>query len=243
MIFRRECLWFADLIASWCDRIVRVSGRYDRAMRLLIIMVLMVSSAPVAAATLAIDGQWQEQKIPFMTSNSFVRDDEGVDIISDGGFSLLYRFLPRDLWMSSRGRWHWIVKDSVVATDLAVKGGDDRNVSVYFLFLPEAIAHAADDLGLSKVLRHKQMRALAYVHGGSYPRGEILASPYIEDRMVTIPLHAAIPGDTVEDVDLADDFMRAFGTEPSRLVGIGISADSDDTKGLIRARVEGLMLD
>jgi len=45
-----------------------------------------------------------------------------------------------------------------------------------------------------------------------------------------------------ENVDLAADYRRAFGGVPGALVGLAVSADSDDTNSRIRARVSGLVL-
>ena len=43
-------------------------------------------------------------------------------------------------------------------------------------------------------------------------------------------------------VNLDRDFAVAFGDGPKVLVGLAVTADSDDTKGRIRASIEGLSL-
>ncbi|MGR3512356.1 MAG: DUF3047 domain-containing protein, partial [Paracoccaceae bacterium] len=46
-----------------------------------------------------------------------------------------------------------------------------------------------------------------------------------------------------EQVDLASDHRTAFGIEPGALIGLAVSADSDDTKGRIVASISDLQLD
>jgi hypothetical protein len=57
-----------------------------------------------------------------------------------------------------------------------------------------------------------------------------------------VVLRGAAPGRHSERVDLAADHARAFGTAPQALVGLAISADSDDTGTVIEARLSGLSL-
>jgi hypothetical protein len=74
-------------------------------------------------------------------------------------------------------------------------------------------------------------------------RGDILPTPYLNELGRTLILRPASTGQASERVNLRTDFQRAFGTEPTRLVGIAISADSDDTDTQIRARVSNLRIE
>ena len=60
--------------------------------------------------------------------------------------------------------------------------------------------------------------------------------------MITRVLRPSGVGRHIEEVDLEADFHTAFGAEKSILVGIGVSADSDDTGGRILASIENLEL-
>ncbi|MDZ4134847.1 MAG: DUF3047 domain-containing protein [Paracoccaceae bacterium] len=44
-------------------------------------------------------------------------------------------------------------------------------------------------------------------------------------------------------MDLAADYRRIFGGAAGALVGLAVSADSDDTRTAIRASISGLVLD
>ena len=137
-----------------------------------------------------------------------------------------------DLRKPGPGRWlrGWR------STDLRRKGGDDRNLAVYFAWTDAETAARADPSNAARLLRGANTRVLVYVWGDDDARGTIQASPYLEG-LCTVILRPAGTGQHVERVDLAGDFRRAFGTAPGVMVGIGISADSDDTGGRIRASI------
>ena len=133
---------------------------------------------------------------------------------------------------------------SVPATDLSKKGGDDRNASLYFVFLPQAQAEALGaGADVRKLLQADSARVLLYVWGDNRKRGAIVPSPYLGSRGKTITLRAAGTGRFAETVDLAADYKRAFGGTIGALVGIAVSADSDDTKSVIRGSLSGLRVE
>ena len=92
------------------------------------------------------------------------------------------------------------------------------------------------------MLGNRKARAIVYVHGGNHPRGQILPSPYLGARGVTIPLMGAGPGEDRPSVDLRNDVLRAFGGEAGVLFGVAISADGDDTSSRIHATLSDLTL-
>lgn len=46
-----------------------------------------------------------------------------------------------------------------------------------------------------------------------------------------------------EHVDLAADYLRAFGGKAPQLLAVAISSDSDDTRGRNRERMRDLVID
>jgi len=81
-----------------------------------------------------------------------------------------------------------------------------------------------------------------YVWGGVHARGDLLPSPYLGPRGKTVVLRPAGGGQHDEQVDLRADLERAFGVTDLALVGLAVSADSDDTGTAIRARIRTLEL-
>jgi len=155
---------------------------------------------------------------------------------------MAYRAVPEGLWGASKASWRWSVDQSVPATDLRKKGGDDRNLAMYVVFLPEAEAQKLKGAGIRKLLSSNAARVLVYVWGGNHGRGKQLASPYLGNRGKTVVLRNAGTGSHSENVNLASDFKRAFGGAQGAVVGIAVSADSDDTKSKVRGAISGLSL-
>lgn len=201
----------------------------------------------VLGATAALSGPvsfssgWNEQRLSLFRSNQY-QFGEQLGIVSDSAVSLAWTRLPRSEWGARAASWSWRVDQSVPPTDLGRKGGDDRNISLYFVFLPEAEAEALEGANIRRLMGNGSVRILQYVWGGNHGRGQFIGSPYAPGQGVTVALRQAGTGAHSEQVDLASDFRRAFGGEPGALVGVAVSADSDDTDTAIRAAIGGLTL-
>lgn len=214
-------------------------------LRSLQIAALIVAGLPAAAhaEAVAFDKSWETQRFSLFSSNKYRFQGDAMSIASDGSVSLAYTRVKEPLWGAKGAKWSWSVSQSVPATDLAKKGGDDRNASLYFVFLPEAEAKALGaKADVRKLLTSDSARVLVYVWGDDRGRGTVLASPYLGNRGKTILLRAAGTGRFSESVDLAADYKRAFGGQAGALVGLAVSADSDDTASAIRATITGLAL-
>jgi hypothetical protein len=208
--------------------------------RLALLGALSTLSAPALA--LPFDDLWRHQTFPRRKGNDFSANGNALAINSDGGVSLFIREVPRENWDARGASWRWRVDQGVPATDLTRKGGEDRNLALYFVFLPQEVAEGLTGASPRRVLTHRAARVLVYVWGGDAPRGRILPNPWAGGQGRLVVLRPAGTGNHAEQVDLRSDFSRAFGADAGALFGLAISADSDDTGARIRARVEGLRL-
>ncbi len=86
----------------------------------------------------------------------------------------------------------------------------------------------------SDLLGDDSARILMYVWGGNHMRGDILPAPYLNE-LGRIILRPASTGRR-RTGQPKNRFQRALA-QTTRLVGIAISADSDDTDTQIRAGV------
>ena len=117
-----------------------------------------------------------------------------------------------------------------------------RIVYVNGEFLPEADAAAMEGANIRQLNGNPNVRILQYVWGGNHSRGALQNSPYAPGQGANVILRSAGTGSHSESVNLASDFSRAFGGAPGALVGIAVSADSDDTGSSIRASVSNLAI-
>ncbi|SIT10737.1 Protein of unknown function [Roseivivax lentus] len=207
-------------------------------------MPAVLPSAVTAATVPFDDASWKVQRFSLFSGNDYDFRGDALSVVSDGTVSIAYRPLAPANWQARGASWSWSVETSVPPTDLTRKGGDDRNLAVYFVFLPEAEARALQGASITRLLNEEAIRALVYVWGGDQARGAVLPSPYLGARGKTVVLRGAGTGGHRERVDLAADYARAFGGgAPGALVGIAVSGDSDDTDSRIDATISGLQVD
>ncbi len=206
-------------------------------------VALAIIAFPVGSEPIRFDKNWVEQGFFRLWSNDYDLKGDVLDVGSDGTVSLLYRRAPKSIGNATRAAWNWAVTESVTATDLTKKGGDDRNLALYFVFVDPASADKLAKAPARKLLTNPNTRALVYVWGGDYKRGQVLFSPYGPETLKTVAQRAAGKGRFSESVDLERDFKRAFRQEKGVLVGLGITADSDDTDGKIMATISNLVVE
>lgn len=193
------------------------------------------------------DAGWQEIVFRGRAPDRFTATADGVAVESRQAVSVLWRDVAAAPATTPLLRWRWRVDRAVPPTDLARKGGDDRSLAIYVAFaFDEARA------GLWERIRRKALamltddplpgRVLIYVWGGQGPGGW-LESPHLPGGgMLRVLRGPAAPlGRWLEEeVDVAADYRATFGGEPTAIVGLGISADSDDTGTVAQGEVAGL---
>ncbi len=208
---------------------------------LLALALLLAAPAAVADgpdATLTAAG-WQELRFDDKTPNSYsALEDGGVRITTNASVSMLYRpETAASLAQTPMLRWRWRVLEAGPATDLTVKGADDRPAALYVSF-PYDSARASFWERMRRPLVEMSQGAdapgkvLVYVWGGKQPRGTRFDSPYMGSASGNWVLRSgAAPTGTwfEEAVDLVADFEAAFGYAPPDPVQIAVSADSDDS--------------
>lgn len=210
-------------------------------MRFLSCLALVGSFAAssVSAGSIDFSSGWKNQKLSLFSSNSY-SFGRSLGVASDGAVSIAWTRAGRENWDATTAKWSWSVEKSVAATNLRNKGGDDRNLSLYFVFLPEAEAERLANANIRQLLGNKSVRVIQYVWGGSHNRGDRFASPYQPGQGANVILRGAGTGSHNESVNLAKDYANAFGGTKGKLVGIAVSADSDDTNGSVRGAISGL---
>lgn len=211
-------------------------------MRLLFSAALILSAASAVAGPVSFASGWSEQKLSLFSSNDY-RFGETLQMTSNGSVSIAWTRVGQADWGANGASWSWTVGQSVPATDLSRKGGDDRNISVYFVFVPAEVAPSLAGAGIRSLLGRSDVRVVQYAWGGNNAVGSVIKSPYGKAGTgVTIPLRTAGTGSANERVNLAADYARAFGGTKGALIGLAVSGDSDDTDSVIQAAIGNLSL-
>jgi hypothetical protein len=203
----------------------------------------VVLAGLVEAANVKFDNSWTEQRFSMFSSNDFALNGNSLEVVSDGTVSLLWTSVPESEWGKKSAKWNWSFDESVPVTNLSLRGGDDRNMSVYFIFLPKDVAQSIKNKGVKALMSNPDVRVLMYAWGGSYKPGQVIKSPYLGERGRTVALRNAGAGSASEMIDLDKDHQRAFGTAAQSLVGLAVSSDSDDTGAKVIGQISGLKIE
>ncbi|MDX6750845.1 DUF3047 domain-containing protein [Geminicoccaceae bacterium 1502E] len=193
---------------------------------------------------------WRELVFRGRETNRFEARAQGIEVVSRQSVSVLWRDVEAAPSSTPLLRWRWRVEEAVPPTDLSRKGGDDRSLAVYVAF-----AFDAASAGFWERAKRAALGAftddplpgqvLTYVWGGEGPEGWF-ANPHLPGGGMLRVLRgsgAPLGRWLEEEVDLEADFRAAFGAEPGAVMGLGISADSDDTGSHARGRVAGLVFE
>ncbi|MGI9493295.1 MAG: DUF3047 domain-containing protein [Geminicoccaceae bacterium] len=192
---------------------------------------------------------WDELIFDNKTANRFISGEHGeIEVKSESGVSLLKMPLTVDIKAQPGFRWRWRVVKGAPATDLSVKGADDRSLAMYvaFPFVAEGattIERIKRKFVEARAGKDAPGRVLTYVFGGDGDRGAVIESPYLGNSgMMTILRSADAPTDQwfTETINLAEDYQRAFGTLPPDPLYIAIGADTDDTNSVAVGVVKDL---
>ena len=214
------------------------------------------SGSPAAPAALAAFSQaapgavpppWRHQPLPRVArENRFdlvVEDGRTVlRVRSSAAASTLVHPLAVDPARTPLLAWRWKVSAAVAGSDFTHKAGDDYAGRVYVLFdYPSERLRAVDQakIALARSLHGAELptAAIAYVWGTAQPVGASGPNPYTDRvRMVVVASGGARAGQWVAvERDVAADFRAAFGEPAPRIVGVAVSADTDNTGETVTA--------
>ncbi len=199
---------------------------------------------------------WAFQPIrnaPHATKYALVRDDDLGTTVLEGSANaaagaLIYRF-DGDAQINSILRFKWKVGGLIASSDPRTKGGDDYVARIYvtFAFDPErttirektenTVAHML----YGETLPHA---ALSYVFTHKAALGTIITSPYTQRvKKIVVDADPASVGKWKSFTrNIYDDYKRAFGEEPTRISGIAIMVDTDNTGETTSARFGDISL-
>jgi hypothetical protein len=212
----------------------------------------LFSTLPIGAAP----KEWGFQPVrtaPNPTKYALVRDDElgltvleGTATAAAGG--LIYRW-DGDAKVHSTLRFKWKAGNLIASSDPRSKAGDDYTARIYVTFAvdPEraGVREKAEN-ALAQVIYGETPphAALSYVFTHKAAVGAILISPYTQ-RVKKIVVDAD-PNSVGKwksfSRNIYDDYKRAFGEEPTRISGIAIMVDTDNTGETASARFGDISL-
>lgn len=199
------------------------------------------------AAQATLPAGWRAVSFPFLRANAFAEIDHGfIQVDGKRSSSLLYRTISIDLGQTPKLNWRWRVDSGPPATDLAVRGNDDRALAVIVGFPYDPAQASASERGQHRAMkfllgRDAPGRSIHYVWGSGLQRGAVIRPPKTDAHRFVVLRSASEPTGVwhPESVDVAADYRRIFGEKAPRAVQLAISSDGDDTRSTVRAAIGG----
>lgn len=166
-------------------------------------------------------------------------DDAGTRVLrarSDHAAASLRHSLHADPRLTPVLRWRWRTERLIAKGDLAQKAGDDFPARLYVFFDRGTEQMTLKERTLFKLGRARYgddlpSAALCYVWDNRQPVDTLRDNAYT--GFVKMIVAASGEGELGRWVslrrDVAADYRRAFGTEPPAIIGVAVSADTDNT--------------
>ena len=199
---------------------------------------------------------WAFQPIrnaPHPTRYALVRDDElGVTVLEGSANAaagaLAYRF-DGDARINSMLRFKWKAGGLITGSDPRTKAGDDYVARVYVTFASDPERASVREVAENAVARviygeTPPHAALSYVFTHKAALGTIITSPFTQRvKKIVVDADPNSVGKWKSFTrDIYDDYKRAFGEEPTRISGIAIMVDTDNTGETASARFGDITL-
>lgn len=135
-----------------------------------------------------------------------------------------------------RVKWRWKVSNVYAAGDPRMKSGDDYPLRVYVMFEYDpnkAGVFEKIEYGIAKKIygEYPPRSSLSYVWASKEDPESIIVSPYTDRAMMVLLQMGAKNVGTWQDqeVNIVDDYRKAFGSKPPDRARIAIMNDSDNT--------------
>jgi Protein of unknown function (DUF3047) len=193
------------------------------------------------------------RKAPNATRYTLVRDDESGATVLEGSANaaagaLIFRF-DGDARISSILRFRWKVGGLIASSDPRSKGGDDYAARIYVTFVsdPEhaSVKEKAEN-AIAQMLYGETPphAALSYVFTHKAAVSSVITSPYTRRvKKIVVDADPNSVGKWKDFTrDIYEDYKRAFGEEPTRISGIAIMVDTDNTGENASARFGDITL-
>ena len=132
--------------------------------------------------------------------------------------------------------WKWKIDNVYKKGNVKEKSGDDYPIRVYVLFKydPEKASFGKRiKYGLAKIIygEYPPHSSLNYIWANKKDEKGIITNPYASEvKMIILQAGSEKAGKWhEEDINILEDYRKAFGTDPPPVAGVAIMNDSDNT--------------
>ncbi|RZT41016.1 DUF3047 domain-containing protein [Cupriavidus agavae] len=154
---------------------------------------------------------------------------------ADGSASGLY--VPLVSREAGTLRWRWKTRDVIRVADNAVSHREDAPLRIFVAFDGDRSTLPLRDqlmYEMARITTGREMpyATLMYIWGGRRAEGSILNNPHT-DRVRMIVMDSGtrnLDQWRCHERDLRADYRKAFGTDPGKVLAVGLMTDTDNTR-------------
>ncbi|MGY8525775.1 DUF3047 domain-containing protein [Paracidovorax citrulli] len=147
-------------------------------------------------------------------------------------------------------RWSWKTAGIVADADNSRGASEDAPLRIFAAFDGDKSALPLKDQLMDEMARLISGRempysTLMYIWGRERPEGTVIPNPHT-DRVRMIVVDSGTGNANrwrCHERDLREDYRRAFGREPGKLLAIGLMTDTDNTRSQVEAWYGDILLD
>jgi hypothetical protein len=194
--------------------------------------------------------RWTPLFFPKIRKHTEYKVDSGNDEYfllaeSDASASALVYEKEFNIYDYPMAQWRWRVDAFSLDGNPQTKSGDDYPLRVYFLFHydPETASFTEKiKYGLAKTIygQYPPHSTLSYVWSYRADTAPVYPSPYTgRAKIIVLQKGGAHTGKwVIQEVDVAEDYKKAFGQMPPSAASIAVMNDSDNTQGYAVSRID-----
>lgn len=183
-----------------------------------------------------------EQKKP--TSYSLVDEQGGVVLraVADGAASLLGHKVSFDVNAAPVLSWRWKVSQLIATADNAVASKEDSPARIVLEFdgdkakLPFS---ERSQIATGKLLSGREIAyaTLMYIWSNKEPVGKVIANPRTQRVQMVVASSggAGVGAWQALSRNVVDDYRRAYGEPPGKLMSVAVLTDTDNTGESVEA--------
>lgn len=190
-------------------------------------------------------GPWQISRFKRDTQYRLVRDADGTTVLealAERSASGLIKKLDVDLSKTPWLAWRWNVPALIPGADNRDRVVEDSPVRVVVTFDGDRSRFDVEDAAIAariKALTGQEMpyATLMYIWENQAPAGAIIDNAHTgRVKMLVVESGTAQSGRWLHVArHVADDFHRAYGEAPGRILSVGLMTDTDNTGETTRA--------
>jgi len=209
--------------------------------------VLEVGKFSAAQEHGSLPSGWKPLTFPSINEHTqyfLVKNDNTVVVkaVSERSASGLAREMTIDPKEYPIVEWRWKVENILKKGDVSRKEGDDYSARLYIMF-----EYDSNKVGIFEQIKYEAAKlfygqyppiaTINYIWANHASVGTIVPNPYTDrsQMIVTQSGTGKIRQWVTEVRNILEDYRQAFGEDPSKISGVAIMTDTDNTQGSVIA--------